>query len=673
MAGSVGWAQNSVPLPPETVLVAASGAPAPGTENFSIAAVAAGSSQPDLIATLTDLQIPAALASAEFVVTQGDAVVGTAKVPTDAHTATISMPAAVGQFTVQVIATADSTQPNPAGSYSVCVAPKATPTACIVSASFTGSVAAQTTTATPTTSAIAVTLTVTTPGSYTFTYADDGFPAPLSTLTLALFQGGTAVAVPLPASPAPITLSAGTYTLLGFAQADPVAQAGLYGITVSGPATLLDTSYAVGSLAAASTATNPSAQALTLTVTDFAFPAALGKAQAAVTSGGTLLGSASAGTATPIPNAPAGALQVWTFATAGTASGTPTSGTLEVDLTSASATLLQSDAGVNTGVGAGQSLAYAITTPTALQAGSYILTVNDFQFPAPLTASPQVEVVQSGAVLATQAGSAAGSVNFTAAAGPAVILVAAEPGTTGNGLVDVNIQTGGSTPQGVFDQLQPVSLSGTFTPLRITLGAPGNYAVSLNDLMFPAEFGTLALIGSSNGSVLGTIYGGGSFTVSANTASAASASLQFFVVAIPDTANQQEYGLYGLQILDAPPTVTLTASPTSVVTGKSTTLSWTTTNATACVASGGNFTGSQTPGSGTASVTVSATTTYTLTCTGPGGSGSGSAAVTATAASAPPASGHSGGGGLGLDGLGVLGALAALRLRRSMSLAVAAG
>src|SRR6266403_1487722 len=77
------------------------------------------------------------------------------------------------------------------------------------------------------------------------------------------------------------------------------------------------------------------------------------------------------------------------------------------------------------------------------------------------------------------------------------------------------------------------------------------------------------------------------------------------------------------------PTVSLAASPSSVVSGKSSTLSWSTTKATSCTASGG-WSGSQ-PTSGSHSTgALSANTTYTLTCTGAGGSAAQSATVTVT-------------------------------------------
>lgn len=77
------------------------------------------------------------------------------------------------------------------------------------------------------------------------------------------------------------------------------------------------------------------------------------------------------------------------------------------------------------------------------------------------------------------------------------------------------------------------------------------------------------------------------------------------------------------------PTVNLVAAPTSVTPGEgtaTTTLTWTTTDATSCTASGGEFTGSKAVNSSQV-VTPSATTTYTLNCSGPGGDASDSATV----------------------------------------------
>ncbi len=629
-SGMAGLAHADV-LIDESALIGSQAAPAPSESSFSTTAAQ------NLTVTLTDFQAPAAFTSLQVAVTLGETLVGMASVDytTNQVLATVNLPAANGSYTLHVIGVPDATQG--VGSFGVCVAPSATPTVCIADASFAGNITVQSAPANPTLSTLGLTLTVATPGAYTFTYSDDQFPVPLSVApSLALFQGSQAVAgaVPIPASPATLTLSAGSYTLLGFARADSTAQAGLYGVSVTGPAgvaPLLSATYPVGTLAPAWQSNNPSAQSLTLALTDFQFPAALTSASALVTSGAAVEGSASVAGGPSNFSAPAGHLQVWAYGTAGTGGGS-----FEIDLKSSSASLLQSALGVDNG---GPEV-YAFIPPQPLAPGSYQATANDFQFPSTLSAV-QFAVAQNGIILAQE--STVGSLQFVPVAGSVVLLVAATPPTNGNGLIDVNIQTGGASPQLEFDKVQLVNSTQGFTSKTFTVGATGNYDVTLTDLAFPAKFSTLALVASSNGAKLGSVYFGGTFPITVSPG-----NFQLTLIGIPATT--QQYGLYGINIVNAPPIVNLAASPSSVPAGGLTSLSWTTTNALSCAASGGKFTGSNLGATGTTAVSVAATTTYTLTCTGAGGTGVGTATVTAT--SAPASSG--GGGGIGVETLALL-------------------
>ena len=119
------------------------------------------------------------------------------------------------------------------------------------------------------------------------------------------------------------------------------------------------------------------------------------------------------------------------------------------------------------------------------------------------------------------------------------------------------------------------------------------------------------------------------------------------------------------------PTVIFSVDPTSIALGQSATLSWSSTNATSCTASGA-WSGTQKT-SGTFKVTPSAagTAAYNLSCSGAGNGASGTSVVKLTV-SAPTAavtelSGKAGGGGMGLWSLLGLGLLVAWRLRRSLS------
>ncbi len=80
------------------------------------------------------------------------------------------------------------------------------------------------------------------------------------------------------------------------------------------------------------------------------------------------------------------------------------------------------------------------------------------------------------------------------------------------------------------------------------------------------------------------------------------------------------------------PTASISASPTSVTSGGSSTVTWSSTNATSCSVTPGGWTGT----SGSQSTgALSTNTTYTVSCTGSGGNVSSSATVAVTSASAP--------------------------------------
>lgn len=83
------------------------------------------------------------------------------------------------------------------------------------------------------------------------------------------------------------------------------------------------------------------------------------------------------------------------------------------------------------------------------------------------------------------------------------------------------------------------------------------------------------------------------------------------------------------------PTVSISANPAQIASGGTSILSWSSSNATACTASGG-WTGARST-SGTLAVgPLTQSTTYTLTCTGPGGQGAGSTTVAVSPATPVP-------------------------------------
>jgi hypothetical protein len=204
----------------------------------------------------------------------------------------------------------------------------------------------------------------------------------------------------------------------------------------------------------------------------------------------------------------------------------------------------------------------------------------------------------------------------------------------------------------LLDQTQAVG--GAFTSQTINLGNSGNYSVTLTDLAFPAIFENLAVVVSQGSKVLGKIYGGGTFNFSGTPG-------QFVLTFVATPAAPADYGLYTIYIASSVPTVTFSASTTSVTAGQPVQLTWSTENATACTASGGTGWSGGEAISGSSAIVVNTSETLTLTCSGPGGSAAQSITVSAT--TAPSKSG--GGGSLDAGVLAMLGAIVLVGHRRS--------
>jgi len=85
----------------------------------------------------------------------------------------------------------------------------------------------------------------------------------------------------------------------------------------------------------------------------------------------------------------------------------------------------------------------------------------------------------------------------------------------------------------------------------------------------------------------------------------------------------------------AAPTVSLSASPNALTAGQAATLTWNSTDATGCTASGA-WSGSQSTSGSASTGALNQTSSYTLTCSGSGGSASATAAVTVSAPQIPP-------------------------------------
>src|ERR1700722_5531839 len=156
------------------------------------------------------------------------------------------------------------------------------------------------------------------------------------------------------------------------------------------------------------------------------------------------------------------------------------------------------------------------------------------------------------------------------------------------------------------------------------------------------------------------------------------------LVVTPSAAGVQSYTLTctgaggsasasaSLAVSTAPaPTLTLSVSPASITVGQSVVVTWSSTNATACAASGA-WSGTQaTAGSVNETPSVTGTATYTLVCTGavsPAATSSAMVIVQAPAGTPTQTylSGRAGGGSLGWSSLVGLALLVALRARGAL-------
>jgi len=510
--------------------------------------------------------------------------------------------------------------------------------------------------------------TVANTGTYQLTLTDLGFPAQLASGSIDLYV--TSYPDPSAGSTTSLTdqspgtfslgsLTAGTYDLFIIAQASGSALEGLYTVSITGgspSATVLAITEPVGALSAEAQASVPTAQSVSLQLNDLAFPSALGSLDAVVTQGASELQLSSGGSTVSQISAPG----TYSFSAAASAAAAQTDplaqGDVQVFVTAQPGSEGESSYAVYASGSASGTLVdaavpvvdanhYGFTfSATLASSGAYDVSPYDFQVPeafaargASDTAPPlSAAVVQHGTLLADAVGTGT-SAGFSAGAGPiGLVAFATTPIAGDDGLFDLQVaaQSSGTiafqTTQGVGAQ---------FSSTTVSVSTAGTYEAQLTDMDFPAAFGTLALIATQGTTETGEVLSGGEFTFQATPGT-------YVMNVLAEPSSTANYGMYGLNVAPPPPapTVTLSASPTSVASGGQSTLTWSATNATSCTASGGPSGGSWSgtlPVSGTQSTgALTSSTTFTITCTG-----ANSATATASATVSVKASASKGGGG----------------------------
>lgn len=172
---------------------------------------------------------------------------------------------------------------------------------------------------------------------------------------------------------------------------------------------------------------------------------------------------------------------------------------------------------------------------------------------------------------------------------------------------------GGGAPAATTPAPNPVIVSIGASPTTLTVGESTTLTWSSSNATGCAASGgwsgTVALAGSQL--VTPTAAGTISYTLTCNGV----ANSAVVIVSVAPTPI---------------PTVSLSVAPASVPAGQSATLTWSTTNAASCVASGAWAGNQGTSGSTAIIQNIAGTYTYTLTCTGAGGNASGSVALGVT-------------------------------------------
>ncbi len=296
------------------------------------------------------------------------------------------------------------------------------------------------------------------------------------------------------------------------------------------------------------------------------------------------------------------------------------------------------------GIGAGLCLWMTACMGGTHLSADYVLTVNS------TTPSSGVSISVSPADLN---GASNGSTSFTRTyvAGASVTLTAPATsngntfsgwtGCTSSSAVTCNVTLNASTTVTAAYAAQTLmtpTVTVTPSPGSITTAQSLSVAVSVSGATGnPTPTGSIVLTSGSYTSAATTLSAGNA-TIMVSAGSLALGTDTLTATYTPDSASSSIYnsatGTSTVTVTGSgtAPTVTLTASPTTILSGGISTLTWSSTNATSCTASGG-WSGTEAT-SGSQSVSPTSTTSYTLTCTGGGGSASASATVAVTAGAA---------------------------------------
>lgn len=464
-------------------------------------------------------------------------------------------------------------------------------------------------------------------GDYDVVLSDRNLPAALSTLTLAITrQGSSSLALRLgSAGTAILTASTGRYRLFAIGQSPSTATGGAFSLTIRARATgalVFGQSLPVGKTVRLG-AVSLSAGDHTLAATDLLSPTALTGLSVLLVNGGETVAALNAAGTTNF-TASAGNHELLAAASAAANSA----GSYAVSLRRAGAEIYAVAHGV---VGASSTISADEFPVDVITAGAYQIRVADFQFPQPL-ASLRSIIVQGGGVVSTLPSGGTAGVSLGAAR--ATVLVFSSVVTPASGLYGVDLRPSAVGSGPLLEETRGVG--GVFSARKVSILSNGAFDVTVADLAFPVAFTELAAVVTRSDQRVGSIFGAGTFRFDAQ-------SGNYFINFIATPAAAAGFGTYRMAVSSRPPapTVTLTADRTTVVSGSTVSLTWSSANAAACTASGA-WSGNRVLAGNETTAPIVSSSTYSIECTGPGGSATARVVINTQAAAS---SSGSGGGG----------------------------
>jgi hypothetical protein len=579
---------------------------------------------------LTDTSYAAPLVSAKLAIMRGNTVVGTAAISSATTSiAGISLDATPGKYVFRIVGITDGAS---SGSAVVQIS-RANETSLWFDIPALFSPATEV--AASNWTAFDLGFSPVTSGTYEVTLSDLAVPHTLSSLTLSVREFGGAQILTMPAAgSATFTAQVGTYYLIeGVGESSSSVNAGLLTLRVrqvGSSVNVRDRIVPVGRIEFVGFVT-PTADAHVFSLNDLQFPAALAEKSAVLLlRDGT---PAAISTGAPVPFTASGAEYIM-YSVARAAQGS--SGAYSVDVKTSNGAALFSKVKLVDGGATNASRVYGfdVDIPTA---GAYRMQIEDFAFPGTL-AGMQLAAAQGGTPLLGQR-NGAGIVELqSVSAGKLFVLAAAQPVHSSGGVLGLEVRpSAGGQP--VFETTQGVG--NLFQARRFTVTRAASYRLALTDIGFPAPYGAFGAVVTR-----GTVAIAGSAFNSPNVDFNATPGdyVANFVVA-PN--GPERAATYGLGVVERPPapSVSLTANPAQVTVGTTATLTWSSTNASTCVASSG-WTGNKAASGTEDTAVLSSTTVFTLSCTGNGGTASATATVAAVS--------DSRGGGGALDWLALI-------------------